>query len=224
MSKSKKPKKPISKKVLSLLKDLQRKRGVRELAKRFLIVCEDDKSAPNYFQALKKHFNLSATSIVVVGSGGHSQPIQVVKRAIKLKLNAAKADSGTEPFDHVWCVIDGDYGTKINNARASATAKGIELAISTPCFEYWVLLHFEESAAPTIDCDAVIHTLERKKYLANYDKGKCDFQTIVVNVYEACKRAAKLRKPELLLGTLPEEQNPCSEVYKLVNEILDAGT
>ncbi len=58
MSKGKKTKKPISKKTQSLLKDLQRKRGVRELAKRFLIVCEDDKSAPNYFQALKKHFNL----------------------------------------------------------------------------------------------------------------------------------------------------------------------
>ena len=222
MSKGKKPKKPISKKTQSLLKDLQRKYGVRDLAKRFLIVCEDDKSAPNYFQALKKHFNLSATSIVVVGSDGHSQPIQVVKRAIQLKLNAAKAGSGTEPFDQVWCVIDGDYGIKIHNARASATAKGIDLAISTPCFEYWVLLHFEESATPAIDCDAVIHTLKKKKYLANYDKGKCDFSQIVVNVHEACKRAAKLRKPELLLATLPEDQNPCSEVYKLVDAILGA--
>lgn len=118
-------------------------------------------------------------------------------------------------------MIDGDYGIKIHNARASATAKGIELAISTPCFEYWVLLHFEESAAPAIDCDAVIHTL-KKKYLSVYDKGKCDFQEIVVNVREACKRAAKLRKPDLANGTLPEDQNPCSEVYKLVDAILGA--
>lgn len=103
MSKRKNPKKPISKKTQSLLKDLQRKRGVRELAKRFLIVCEDDKSAPNYFHALKKSFNLTATSIVVVGSGGHSQPSQVVKRAIARKANAAKAGGGTEPFDQVWC-------------------------------------------------------------------------------------------------------------------------
>lgn len=87
-----------------------------------------------------------------------------------------------------------------------------------------MLLHFEESATPAIDCDAVIHTLERKKYLANYDKGKCDFLTIVANVQEACKRAAKLRKPDLAIGTgtLPEDQNPCSEVYKLTNAILGA--
>jgi len=222
MSKGKKTKKPISKKTQSLLNDLQRKRGVRELAKRFLIVCEDDKSAPNYFQSLKKHFNLSATSIVVAGSDGHTQPIQVVKRAIMLKDNSAKADGGTEPFDQVWCVIDGDYGSKIHNARASATANGIELAISTQCFEYWVLLHFEESATPAIDCDAVIHILKRKKYFPDYEKGKCDFNPIVVNVHEACKRAAKLRKPSLAARTLPEDQNPCSEVYKLVNAILDA--
>ncbi len=222
MSKGKKPKKPISKKTQSLLKDLQRKRGVRELAKRFLIVCEDDKSAPHYFDAMKKHFNLTATSIVVVGSAGHTQPSQVVKRAIARMAKAAEA-GGTEPFDHVWCVIDGDYGIKITNARASATAKGIELAISTPCFEYWVLLHFEENATPVIDCDAVIHTL-KKKYSPEYDKGKCDFRTIVANVHEACKRAAKLRKPDLAMGTLPEDQNPCSEVYKLVNAILGATT
>ncbi len=49
MTRGKKPEKPISKKVQALLADLQRRRGVRDLEKRFLIVCEDDKSAPNYY-------------------------------------------------------------------------------------------------------------------------------------------------------------------------------
>ena len=69
--------------------DLQRRRGVRDLEKRFLIVCEDDKSAPNYFYALRKHFNLSAASIRIAGSGGNTQPIQVVEEAISLKTKAA---------------------------------------------------------------------------------------------------------------------------------------
>lgn len=70
MSKRKKPKKPLSPKVVALNEQLERRRGVRDLATRFLIVCEDGKSAPNYFEALKKHFNLSAASIQVAGSGG----------------------------------------------------------------------------------------------------------------------------------------------------------
>ena len=118
----------------SLINELKRRRGERELAKRFLIVCEDHKSAPNYFKALKKHFSLSATSVEVAGSGGNSQPSQVVNRAVETQAFAAKRDSGTVPFDQVWCVIDGDYGSKIHNARAKARSNGVELAISTMCF------------------------------------------------------------------------------------------
>ena len=94
---------------------------MRQLAKRFLIVCEDNKSAPNYFNALKEHFNLSATSVEVAGSGGHTQPVQVVRRAVDLKTSAEDPDSGTEPFEQVWCVIDGDYGNKIDNAKTRRT-------------------------------------------------------------------------------------------------------
>lgn len=117
MSKKKHEKKPLSKKVIALLDQLKRKHGVRELARRFLIVCEDGKSAPNYFRALRKSLGLTATSIEVAGSDGRTQPVQVVARAIQLKKAASDGESGTVPFDQVWCVIDGDFGDKINNAR-----------------------------------------------------------------------------------------------------------
>jgi hypothetical protein len=155
-------KKPLSKKVLALNEQLQRRRGVRDLPKRFLIVCEDNKSAPNYFKALKRHFSLSATSIPVVPSGGRTQPIQVVELAVELKKGAADPNSSTEPFEQVWCVIDGDFGIKIKNARTKAKANKIKLAISTKCFEYWVLLHFEETDTSTMDCDALVRSLKRK--------------------------------------------------------------
>jgi hypothetical protein len=221
MSKRIPPKRPISKKTEALLQELQRRRGVRSLEKRFLIVCEDNKSAPNYFEALKKHFNLSATSIRVAGSEGHTQPVQVVERAVEIKSVAAKRNSGTDPFDEVWCVIDGDYGHKIVNARKKANANAIELAISTMCFEYWVLLHFEQNDKSTVDCDGLVRSL-KKKHLPQYEKGKCDFSSIVTHVHDACARAKKLRTPGIERGELPEDQNPCSEVYKLVNAILGA--
>jgi RloB-like protein len=119
-------------------------------------------------------------------------------------------------------VIDGDYGSKINNARNKANAKGIELAISTKCFEYWVLLHFEENDTSTLDCDALVHTLRSKRHVSEYEKGKCDFRDIVGRVRIACARAEKLRKPGFDRGARPEDQNPCSEVYKLVKAMFDA--
>jgi hypothetical protein len=209
-------KKPVSPKVIALQNFLQRKRGVRDLHERFLIVCEDGKSAPNYFEALKKYENLSAASIAVFGSDGRTLPIQVVSKAIMRKKDAAKKDSGTEPFDQVWCMIDGDYGNKINDARSKANANDIKLAISTKCFEYWVLLHFVEADKPAEDCDGVVSIL--KKTYPKYSKGGCDFLDIVPHARLASARAKKLRKMEVL----PEDQNPCSEVYKLIETILAA--
>ena len=217
MSKPRHVKKPISTKTKSLLERLARQRGTRSLEKRFLIVCEDTKSACHYFEALKSYLNLDATSVRVAHSGGRTQPIQVVNEAIRLKEASAKEESGTEPFSQVWCVIDGDYGTKINNARASANAKEIQLAISNKCFEYWILLHFEESSSPTDDCAGVVSRL--KKRIPNYDKGFSSYQAIVPDVDSACTRAEKLRKPGLARGENPEDQNPCTEVYLLVSAI-----
>jgi hypothetical protein len=222
MSKDKTRKRPVSKKVLARLQELQRSRGVRDLAKRFLIVCEDNKSAPNYFECLKKHFNLSATSIRDVGSGGRTQPLQVVEKAIELKDAASSESSGTEPFGETWCIIDGDYGNEINNARAKATAHNIELAISTQCFEYWVLLHFGDYDKQTRDCQGLIKELKRKGRIPGYEKGKCDFSTVVVQVHDASARAKRLRAPGIKVGELPENDNPCSEIYKLIDAILRA--
>jgi hypothetical protein len=63
----------------------------------------------------------------------------------------------------------------------------------------------------------------RKQHLPDYEKGKCPFHEVVTKVEEACKRAEKLRKPGIKRGDLPEDQNPCSEVYKLARAILAAS-
>ncbi len=210
-------KKQVSPKVIALQELLRRKRGVRDLQKRFLIVCEDGKSAPGYFKSLKRHENLSAASIAVVGSDGNTQPIQVVQEAIRRKKAAASRSSGTVPFDQVWCTIDGDYGDAIANARTSARAHGVRIAVSTMCFEYWILLHFAEHSAPAVNCDAVVHEL-RQRHLPHYTKGRCDFSAIVPYARAASARAARLRR----LSELPEKQNPCSDVYLLIDAILAA--
>jgi hypothetical protein len=208
------PQKTRSKKWDSFIASVQRRRGVRELQTRFLVVCEDDVSAPNYFLALKKHENLTATSVEVVGSKHKSQPIQVVDRAIELMKLANHEDSGTEPFEQIWCVVDGEHSYKLNNARSRACANGVKLAVSTMCFEYWVLLHFDEHAKSALNCDAVVSTL--KKHQPNYTKGGCDFTDIVPHARTASERAKRLRDRSVH----PENQNPCSEVYLLIDAIL----
>lgn len=218
MSKRGSRKKPISKKTASLLDQLARSQGRRDLNKRFLVVCEDVVSAPAYFKALKGFKKWTATFVKEVGSDGHTQPRQVVERAIELCERAKRPDAGTEPFGEIWCVLDGDYGSKIAEARSLASTHGIELAITTQCFEYWLLLHFVQSAKPVIKCSEHIAQL-KESHVPDYDKGKCDYLQFVTNVDQACKWAEELRRPGIARGDLPENQNPCSEIYKLVQAI-----
>jgi hypothetical protein len=208
-----------SPKVQHLNETLRRKRETRELNRRILIVCEDEKSAPHYFRAMIHHFRLSASKVTVVGSDDHTQPIQIVDRAIDLKKAADKeARSKGGKFDEVWCVIDGDYGAKIANARSRAEANQIKLAISTMCFEFWLILHFVEFGKPTDDC-AKLNKHLRKHWLA-YDKGKADFKEIVAKATEAAERSRRIRMKD----TLPEKQNPCSDLHLLLDSLGLTGT
>ena len=90
-----------------LIEDFARRRGERTPRKRFLIVCEDEKSAKNYFVALIRHLRITSRAVVVEGSDGKTQPVQVVKKATTLARLSRSASSGTVAFDRALCANDG---------------------------------------------------------------------------------------------------------------------
>jgi hypothetical protein len=142
----------------------------------------------------------------------------VIRRPAPRRTSGLKSKIQGVETEQVWCVIDGDYQDKINNARRKADANGVRLAVSTPCFEYWVLLHFEDNATPCAKCIDTIRFL--KKHVGGYQKGVCDFDPIVVNVHDAVDRAEQLRTLRASIDRLPENHNPCSEIYLLIKNIL----
>jgi hypothetical protein len=208
-----------STKFAHLKAEQQHKRGVRDLIKRCLIVCEDDVSAVAYFEAIKKLFHVTALSVKVAGSKGYSQPIQVVKRAIDEREKAFKDDV---QFDYIWCVIDGDYPDKVKVARERAKSCGvngssIQLIVTTQCFEHWILLHFAHDDSPCESCDCVVSRLRKH---VEYQKGSCDFHLVLAGLDDACRRAKSKDQVRISsLNILPEDCNPCSEIYKII-EIL----
>lgn len=205
---------PQSKATRHLLEGLKRARGVRDLRSRHLIVCEDEVSAPRYFRAFTAHHKLTAASVVVAGSGGQTQPEQVVRTAIKGKL-AAEKDEELPPFHKVWCVIDGDCGQKIEAVRTLAAQHDVAIVVTTPCFEHWVMLHYADTAPSVDHCDAVVSAL--KKLEPGYDKGRFDFAPIIINAPHAARSARRNRQVSTLR---PEQHNPCSEVYLIVEALL----
>lgn len=106
----------------------------RETKQRFLIVCEGEKTEPNYFAALRKDHRLNA---IVKVKGVGFDPSNVV--------DAALDEREKDDYDQVWCVFDRDSwpAQNFNNALAGAGSNNFRVAYSNEAFELWYLLHFD---------------------------------------------------------------------------------
>lgn len=148
----------------------QRPFGKRTRARRagrssILILCEATLTEPYYFSALKQAWRLP--SVRVLGSEPGTGLVRLRQRALReLGLIA--------PGDEVWCVLDHDDRDSGVAAFQSATSPRVHLALSKPCFEYWLLLHFEFTTKPFAGIPGqsacVQVTKELKRHLPDYRK------------------------------------------------------
>ena len=113
---------------------MQRPVERRELLPLVLIVCEGERTEPNYFEALKADLRVSV-NVEVIGLGQNTDSL--VERTIEL--------SQEDSYSAVWCVFDRDSfpAGRFNRAIQLAESNGIKVAYSNECFELWYLLHFE---------------------------------------------------------------------------------
>jgi hypothetical protein len=108
-------------------------------------------------------------------------------------------------------VVDVDDFTDIPQALDAARKYGIELVVSNPCFELWLLLHLEgctRHLTPAQALDAV------KGLLPTYDKACLRFADFGSGLDDACNRALALDPS----GT-EVHRNPSANVWKLVDRI-----
>lgn len=198
---------------------LRRRRAMKEPYDVILIVCEGEKTEPNYFTELKKAFRLSNANVRICGRG--SDPLSVVNFAIETFRREPE-------FDRVYCVFDRDRHTRYDEAldkvRWTRLGKGSKIfAIpSIPCFEFWLLLHFiyttQPFDAPTGNsiCSRVIKELQ--KYLPAYQKGDRDiFDNIQDKLDNAITNARKVEQFHQTSWT----DNPSTLVHSLVEYLRD---
>lgn len=127
---------------------LERKKPKRPPFERVLIVTEGIKTERLYLDEIHKHKKIATAHIAILPSEG-TEPLQVVEYAVD-QFNASKE------FEAVYAVFDRDSHRTYHNALARARALDGKLrnrdkqrvrffAVPTvPCFELWLLLHFED--------------------------------------------------------------------------------
>jgi RloB-like protein len=115
---------------------LQRRRPSREPKIRILVVCEGKKTEPLYLRQLQHHVRNPRVHVEAVGPAG--VPRTVVGTAIDPRGQAADEARRQRDenllWDEVWAVFDVDDHPNVAEAKQLATANGIHLAVSNPCY------------------------------------------------------------------------------------------
>ncbi|WP_298076567.1 RloB family protein [uncultured Alistipes sp.] len=200
---------------------------LKKISCRILIICEGEKTEPNYFRRFRAGENNSFVYEVECDGKGNNT-IDVVDDAIRRRDAAEK----TIPYDSVWAVFDRDSFPKdrFNNAIAKAQANGIEVAWSNEAFELWYLYHFHNRTTPMSRedyADAISNAVNTSqkwnqnkpyKYAKNAPK---NYDTMIK--YGNLEQAIEWAKRQHLSfnGDKYADHNPCTLVYKLVLQLLD---
>lgn len=115
----------------------KRKERTKEVRVYFLIVCEGEKTEPNYFKSFKTNVKSFIYTIDTLGEGSNTKDL--VKRTIKAR------DNSSQEYDSVWAVFDRDSFSpnNFNDAIQLAENNSIKVGWSNEAFELWYLLHFQ---------------------------------------------------------------------------------
>ena len=149
----------------------------------FVIAVEGEKTGAQYFSLFEN--TRVHVQVLPTGSEGLSAPKHVLERLVKFE---EQYDLG--PEDERWLVadIDRQRGQFLDEVTQVARESGYGLAISNPCFELWLLLHFQEADQADTNCAAVVERL--RPYTGGHNKAKINLEPYTqATIREAIARA-----------------------------------
>ncbi|HEY4293408.1 RloB domain-containing protein [Luteibacter sp.] len=174
-----------------------------------LIICEDTKSSRNYLEDAAIHFRVHAK--VEVTHCGKTDPKGIVEEALRRRSR----------FDKVFCVVDRDTHPGWDEAmRLAKGQEGLEVISSFPCFEFWLILHFNGNRKPYAaegnksPADCCVSDLKKCESMQDYDKGKVGriFQSLVGRLDNATKRSKGILED----AKATNEFNPSTRLHELI--------
>jgi len=179
-------------------------------ARIFVIAVEGEKTEAQYFSLFES--TRVHVEVLPAGPAGLSAPKQVLERLVKFE-----EQFDLDADDERWLVVDVDRqrGQFLDEVTQVARESGYGLAVSNPCFELWLLLHFRDADPSDTDCAAVVNRLH--SHVGGYHKARLRLEAYTPDrTREAVARAR----------TLEGGQNtrwpdfPGTHVFKVVERLL----
>lgn len=184
-----------------------------------LIVCEGRVTEPEYLRDF--YSDLKNPRVKIHFGNGEAVPLTIVRTARDLRRDAEeqarRERDDNLAYDEVWCVFDIDDHPRIPEAQQMARDNDLRLAISNPCFELWLLLHFREppGAKHRHDLQSML-----TEHLPDYKK-RVNFSLVSQGYDAAVKRAKRL---ENAADSADESgRNPTTGVWRLTEGIRESS-
>ncbi len=212
--------------------------GNRPRRRYFLIVCEGEKTEPNYFEAISNQLPKDMVKrITIVGTGRNT--VDLIEEAEK--EIAKRARSGAPDFYYVWLVFDKDdfSSEKFNEVISVAFERNKKAspengrpywncAWSNEAFELWYLLHFQELIGGPVSraqyqdkLEAAIRQVTQEKDFTYKKNDFGMFARLRGFMPQALARAERALEKQLELhGTDWASMNPATRVHELVKVLM----
>jgi len=199
---------------------LKRKSASRSPLMKVFIFGEGALTERDYFVAMQK--KMDGTRIEIEYKGGIGVPLTVVEAALAHVKDLARTRKGGrknsfEENDEVWAMFDRDEHPSFDKAKnICKNNKKINFIYCDPCFELWLVLHFEDCEAPTHRHQAQERV---KKLVPGYDpkiQKTGNFDTMMPNLCVAEERAKKQRLNRRKEGT--DDGNPSTNFYEFTEK------
>jgi len=168
---------------------------------------------------------LNTVEVEIAGEGAEiSRVVHAALRRKEERDDEARNSPRYAPFDEVWCVVD----TERRNDNASwergvnrATSTGLRLASSNPCFEYWILLHFEK-VGRSFDGYAAIRPYVRQ-HIKDYEKKLICFEQLATRIPTAIYHSKQIHRSQWQDTPKFIDRNPGTTVHELVEKLIQVA-
>ena len=182
------------------------------------ILTEGKITEPSYLTAGARHYRHSV-SLSLPASG--MAPETLVDHATQHMRRRRRSRRGYQDFDEIWCVFDIDQHPNVPTAIHNARQSGIEVAVSNPCIELWLVLHVDDQTA-YIDR----RNIQRRANELQLTSGKRIPDSAwnkLFDEFETARHRARALDQRHAGNGSPPRSNPSTDIWRLVDRIRSAG-
>lgn len=171
---------------------------------------------PNYLRILANQISGKAIQTVMTGSNS--------VKSMREKIEEVKRERGKS--SEIWIVIDLDRRTDSEMSqiyKLAASNRNVHVALSSPCFEFWLLLHFRdgkdvrESVDPRSASAMCLQNLKNVDGWGDYDKSLMGRSITREDILNAVRRAREYDETD---GTTWSRRQGTTTFYRLVESYL----